>query len=110
MTLNDFKSVAGDKRMGIDSLPVLLGVERAARVACLLMAVPQVVVVGLLIAWGRPLQAASWRLLVVNGADGPLLRKPHEQAPCYNATGTTFYVLGMLTAACAVHLGVPARP
>ena len=37
MTLNDFKSVAGDKRMGIDSLPVLLGVERAARVACLLV-------------------------------------------------------------------------
>ena len=46
MTLNDFKSVEGDKRMGIDSLPVLLGVERAARFACLVMAVPQVVVVG----------------------------------------------------------------
>ena len=38
MTLNDFKSVEGDRRMGIDSLPVLLGVERAARVACLVMA------------------------------------------------------------------------
>ena len=44
MTLNDFKSVEGDRRMGIDSLPVLLGVERAARVACLVMAVPQVAV------------------------------------------------------------------
>lgn len=33
MTLNDFKSVEGDRRMGIRSLPVRLGVERAARVA-----------------------------------------------------------------------------
>ena len=41
MTLNDFKSVEGDRRMGIDSLPVLLGVDRAARVACLVMALPQ---------------------------------------------------------------------
>ena len=31
MTLNDFKSVEGDRRMGIGSLPVRLGVERAAR-------------------------------------------------------------------------------
>ena len=28
MTLNDFKSVEGDRRTGIGSLPVLLGVER----------------------------------------------------------------------------------
>ena len=41
MTLNDFKSVAGDRRMGIDSLPVLLGVGRAAQIACLFMALPQ---------------------------------------------------------------------
>ena len=41
MTLNDFKSVEGDRRMGINSLPVLLGVESAARFACLVMAVPQ---------------------------------------------------------------------
>ena len=38
MTLNDFKSVEGDRRMGIGSLPVRLGVERAARVACWVMA------------------------------------------------------------------------
>ena len=31
MTLNDFKSVEGDRRMGIGSLPVRLGVERAAQ-------------------------------------------------------------------------------
>ena len=39
MTLNDFKSVEGDAAMGIRSLPVQLGVERAAVVACVAMAV-----------------------------------------------------------------------
>ncbi|MEY3105169.1 MAG: chlorophyll synthase ChlG, partial [Pseudomonadota bacterium] len=34
MTLNDFKSVEGDKRMGVASLPVQLGVDEAARFAC----------------------------------------------------------------------------
>lgn len=112
MTLNDFKSVAGDKRMGIDSLPVLLGVERAARVACLFMALPQVVVIGLLVAWGRPLHAAivAFVLVVQLVLMARLLKNPNAHAPRYNATGTTFYVLGMLTAACAVHLGIPAGP
>ena len=58
MTLNDFKSVEGDTRMGIGSLPVRLGVGNAARLACVVMAVPQVVVVGLLLAWGGRIYAA----------------------------------------------------
>ena len=59
MTLNDFKSVEGDRRMGINSLPVLLGVGNAARFACLVMAVPQVAVVALLMAWQRAVYAAA---------------------------------------------------
>ncbi|MGC8040608.1 UbiA family prenyltransferase, partial [Salmonella enterica] len=65
MTLNDFKSVEGDKRMGIDSLPVLLGVGNAARFACLVMAVPQVAVVAMLLAWQRPFYAAAVAALVL---------------------------------------------
>src|SRR5579871_241858 len=34
MTLNDFKSVEGDRLLGIRSLPVRLGVVNAGRVAC----------------------------------------------------------------------------
>jgi len=34
MTLNDFKSVEGDTAMGINSLPVMLGVKRAVLLAC----------------------------------------------------------------------------
>ncbi len=106
MTLNDFKSVEGDRRTGIGSLPVRLGIERAVRVACLVMALPQVVVVGLLIAWQQPYHAAAVALLLaIQGLlMVKLLRQPRELAPWYNATGTSLYVLGMLGAACAISL------
>ena len=58
MTLNDFKAVEGDRIMGVRSLPVTLGVAPAARLACAVMAVPQVVVAALLVAWGHPYAAA----------------------------------------------------
>ncbi|WP_295848352.1 chlorophyll synthase ChlG [Tardiphaga sp.] len=104
MTLNDFKSVEGDTRMGIDSLPVLLGVDRAAHFACWVMALPQLVVVTLLLNWQRPLYAiavtallAAQILLMVR-----LLKGPRERAPWYNGTGISCYVLGMLVCAFAL--------
>ncbi len=104
MTLNDFKSVEGDTRMGINSLPVLLGVKRAAKFACLAMAAPQVVVVPLLAAWGYPYHAAA--VAVVLAAQLALmvrlLGRPRELAPWYNATGISLYVIGMLVSAFAL--------
>ena len=104
MTLNDFKSVEGDRQMGIDSLPVLLGPERAARLACWVMAAPQVVVIALLMAWGQPWHAVAVAgLLVVQFAlMARLLRDPRGLAPWYNGTGTTLYVAGMLVTAFAL--------
>ncbi len=104
MTLNDFKSVEGDRQMGIVSLPVQLGVDRAARVACWFMAAPQLVVIALLAAWGLPVHAAI--ICVLLGAQFVLMRRllgaPRERAAWYNATGTTLYVLGMLASAFAL--------
>ncbi len=107
MTLNDFKSVEGDRQTGVNSLPVLLGVERAARLACLVMALPQVVVVGLLLGWGHPAYAAAVAalLLVQGGLMRRFMRDPRGRAPWYNGTGTTLYVLGMLVAAFALRAG-----
>ena len=104
MTLNDFKSVEGDKRMGIDSLPVLLGVDRAARFACWVMAMPQVVVVVLLLAWQRPFYASAVAALLVAQIFlmRHLLRQPRERAPWYNGTGISAYVSGMLISAFAL--------
>jgi len=104
MTLNDFKAVEGDRRMGVRSLPVQLGEDRAARFACFVMAVPQVAVIGLLLGFGRPWHAlVVAALLAAQLALMPrLLSDPKKQAAWYNATGTTLYVLGMLAAAFAL--------
>lgn len=104
MTLNDFKSVEGDKREGVDSLPVLLGVDRAARLACVVMAAPQIVVIGLLFAWGAPWHALAVMALLAAQAAlmGKLVADPRGKAAWYNATGTTLYVLGMLVTAFAL--------
>ncbi len=104
MTLNDFKSVDGDRRMGIGSLPARLGIEAAARLACWAMAVPQVVVIALLAHWGLPRYAAivTALLTVQLVLMLSLLERPRALAPWYNGTGTTLYVLGMLACAFAL--------
>ena len=101
MTLNDFKAVEGDRATGVRSLPVVLGVDEAARLACWVMALPQVAVVALLAAWGHAVVAGVVAALL--GGQLLLMRRlladPRVHAPWYNATGTTLYVLGMLAAA-----------
>ncbi|HEU0045659.1 chlorophyll synthase ChlG [Sphingomonas sp.] len=101
MTLNDFKAVEGDRATGLRSLPVMIGVDRAARVACVVMAVPQVAVVGLLASWDHVVVAAVVAALLLGQLVlmRRLLRDPLAHTPRYNATGTTLYVLGMLAAA-----------
>jgi len=108
MTLNDFKAVDGDRRMGVGSLPVRLGVEPAVRLACVVMAAAQLAVVVLLVLWDRPLHAVVVAALLTaqGGLMRRLLRRPRELAPWYNATGITLYVLGMLVAAFAL-AGLP---
>jgi len=104
MTLNDFKSIEGDRRFGLRSLPVMLGPERAALFACFAMAVPQVVVVGLLLAWGAPHAAGfvatvlALQLLSMRR----WLSDPRGLAPWYNGAGVTLFVAGMM--ACSVAL------
>jgi chlorophyll synthase len=109
MVLNDFKAVEGDRQMGILSVPVDLGVENAAWLACIIMAAPQVVVTALLLAWGQPFHAGAVALSLIAQCVlmAKLLRDPRQYAPWYNATGTSLYVLGMLVSGFAIgaHLG-----
>jgi chlorophyll synthase len=104
MTINDFKSIEGDRRFGLQSLPVMLGPERAALAACWVMAVPQMIVVALLLAWGHAVAAGIVALLV--GLQGLAMRKwltdPRGLAPWYNGAGVTLFVAGMMT--CSVAL------
>ncbi|MDX2013692.1 MAG: chlorophyll synthase ChlG [Myxococcaceae bacterium] len=104
MVLNDFKAIEGDEAMGVRTLPVQLGVSNAAVLACWIMALPQVVVVAMLLKQGKPTQAAIVAaVLVAQLALMPMLVKnPRKRAPLYNATGTTLYVSGMMTSAFAM--------
>ncbi|HEY0779882.1 MAG TPA: chlorophyll synthase ChlG [Gemmatirosa sp.] len=112
MTLNDFKSVEGDRRFGVGSLPVRLGPERAAQVACLVMLVPQLTVVALLAHWQARAAALVVTLLVVVQA-GLMRRFVAAVAPRsalrYSAFGVPFYVLGMMAAAVGVRLLTAGR-
>ena len=101
MTLNDFKAVEGDRATGLKSLPVTLGVTPAARLACAIMALAQVVVIVLLVMWGLTISAlVVGGVLVAQFAAMPrLLGDPKRYAPWYNGVGVTLYVLGMLAAA-----------
>jgi chlorophyll/bacteriochlorophyll a synthase len=104
MTLNDFKAVAGDRRMGIRSLPVRLGVERAAQVASLTMAAPQFVVAGLLWSWGHPSHAmAIVGLLAVQlWMMSRFVQAPVERALWYSGFGVPLFVSGMMVSAAAI--------
>jgi chlorophyll synthase len=104
MTLNDFKSVEGDIKMGIGSLPVRLGIDNAARLACVVMAVPQAIVIALLLLWGRAWHAGVIVLLLLAQIELMLrlLKRPRERAAWYSATGVSLYVIGMLVSAFAL--------
>lgn len=104
MTLNDFKALEGDKATGLRSLPVVMGPVNAAKVACIGMVIPQLLVITLLFIWQRPLHAGLIVLLVFAQilAMRVLFRDPKAKAPWYNATGVSLYVIGMLVAALAI--------
>jgi chlorophyll synthase len=104
MTLNDFKSIEGDKRMGIQSLPVQLGPRRAALAACATMLVAQVLVALLLLDWGRPLHAAVIGGLIA--AQILMMRRfvaaPVQRALWLSGFGVPLFVAGMMVSAFAL--------
>lgn len=104
MTLNDFKALEGDRQHGVRSLPVVLGPDVAARLACTVMAMAQVLVIAMLVIWGKPVHAGLVLLLVFTQiwAMRTLLRDPKGRAPWYQAVGVSMYVSGMMITAFAV--------
>ena len=104
MTLNDFKAVEGDRQMGVRSLPVQLGVQGAARMACWTMLVPQLIVVLLLVVWGAPVQALvvlGLMLLQLFLMDY-FLDSPTDRALLYSGFGVPLFVAGMMVSAFAL--------
>ena len=101
MTLNDFKAVDGDAQMGVRSLPVQLGVTKAAFTACGFMLFAQWAVAILLLEWGSPNSALAVLLLSV--CQLPLMlrfiQNPVEKALSVSAFGVPLFVSGMMVSA-----------
>jgi chlorophyll synthase len=104
MTLNDFKSIAGDRQMGVRSLPVQLGATRAAALACWTMALPQAMVIGLLFSWGAAGHAIAVLLLLIAQIVMMrwFMRQPVQRALFYSGFGVPIYVCGMMVSAFAL--------
>ena len=104
ITLNDFKSVEVDRQLALKSLPLQLGVNRAAKLACIVMTLLQLIVAALLAVWGHPIHAGIAAILLIAQLYlmKALLADPRGQAANFNATGTTLYVLGLLAGALAL--------
>ena len=101
MTLNDFKAIEGDRQMGVASLPVQLGAQGAARVACWMMWLPQVAVAALLWSWALPWHALA--VLALSLMQWPLmatfLKNPIDKALQMSAFGVPLFVSGMMVRA-----------
>jgi len=108
MTLNDFKAIEGDKKMGIRSLPVQLGAHLAAKVASLVMLLPQVVVCGYLYIVGQAWNslAVFGLILLQIGLMKYFIDQPIERALFYSGFGVPLFVSGMMVAAFGIrHMG-----
>ena len=104
MTLNDFKALKGDTITGVNSLPVTMGPKKASKVACAVMAIPQLIVISLLYYFGAFIESSLIGLLTISQIIlmRKLIKNPVKMAPWYNATGVALYVIGMMIAAMAL--------
>jgi chlorophyll/bacteriochlorophyll a synthase len=103
--VNDFKSVEGDRQLGLKSLPVMFGVEKAAWICVLMIDIFQAAIAAYLIHIHQNLYAALLILLIipqVTFQDMYFLRDPLENDVKYQASAQPFLVLGMLVAALAL--------
>ena len=103
--VNDFKSVEGDRAMGLKSLPVVFGVQRASWISAAMIDVFQLGMVAVLIAIGQNLAAVLLVLLIIpqiTFQDIWLLRDPVAFDVKYQASAQPFLVLGMLVTALAI--------
>lgn len=112
MTLNDFKSVKGDREMGVRSLPVQLGEQKAAGVACWIMGLPQAVVIVLLFAWGKPAHGVAIFVLLVAqlAMMDHFLASVSKRALWYSGFGVPLFVSGMMVSAFALRGLIMALP
>jgi chlorophyll/bacteriochlorophyll a synthase len=108
--VNDFKSIEGDRKFGLKSLPVMFGVTTAAWICVVMIDVFQAAIAAYLIYIHENLYAAILLLLIIpqiTFQDMYFLRDPLKNDVKYQASAQPFLVIGMLIAGLALgHAGV----
>jgi len=103
--VNDFKSVEGDRALGLQSLPVAFGIGPASWISAGMIDIFQLLMVAVLIAIGQHFAAVLLILLIVpqiTFQDIWLLSDPVKFDVKYQASAQPFLVLGMLVTALAI--------
>jgi chlorophyll/bacteriochlorophyll a synthase len=103
--VNDFKSVEGDRALGLDSLPVMFGVKRASWICVLMIDVFQALMAAYLISIHQNLYATILILFIIpqiTFQDMYFLRDPIKNDVKYQASAQPFLVLGMLVTGIAL--------
>jgi chlorophyll synthase len=108
--VNDFKSVEGDRQLGLQSLPVMFGITTAAWICVVMIDLFQAGIAGYLIGIDQKLYATLLLLLLIpqiTFQDMYFLRDPLKNDVKYQASAQPFLVLGMLVTGLALgHAGI----
>ena len=104
MTINDFKSVEGDRQIGVRTLPVVFGEKNAAIIAAVLINVGQFMAAAYMLMLGQNIFALIVALLIIPQflLQFSLVRSPKTMDVRYNAIAQNFLVAGMLVCALAI--------
>ncbi|MBW4475845.1 MAG: chlorophyll synthase ChlG [Tolypothrix brevis GSE-NOS-MK-07-07A] len=109
--VNDFKSVEGDRQLGLQSLPVMFGITNAAFICVVMIDLFQGLIAAYLVSIHENLYAAILVLLIIPQItlqDMYFLRDPINNDVKYQASAQPFLVLGMLVTGIALghHVGI----
>lgn len=108
--VNDFKSVEGDRALGLKSLPVMFGITTAAWICVVAIDIFQIGIGSYLIGIHENLYGSIVLLLVIPQIvfqDMYFLRDPIENDVKYQASAQPFLVFGMLFTGLALgHAGI----
>ncbi|MCB0114761.1 MAG: chlorophyll synthase ChlG [Caldilineaceae bacterium] len=106
MSINDYKSIVGDRIAGIRTIPVLYGPKKAAWLIVLTMNLAQLGVLTAFVVWGKwwIVGIIAVIMLLQVPIQKQFIQKPTEMYLKFSAIGVSFFVWGMMVAAVGLRL------
>ncbi|MGJ3239670.1 MAG: chlorophyll synthase ChlG [Anaerolineae bacterium] len=101
MSINDYKSIDGDRKAGVRTIPVQYGPKGAAWLIVSTMVIAQVLVIAAFVVWGNGLIAIilTGILLAQVPFQYRFIKEPMAFYLFFSAFGVLIFVIGMLIAA-----------